>query len=91
VENISVTQAKARFSEVINRLIYGKTMIAVTNRGKRVAVLLPWETFLKMRERGKGGLASVAGILADHDEEVEAMVKEIYEHRRKSRGRPVRL
>jgi prevent-host-death family protein len=91
MENISVTEAKARFSGVINRLIYKKSMIAITNHGKHVAVILPWETFLRMRKRGKGGLLEAAGVLADYDQEIEEMVKEIYEHRRRSKGRPVNL
>jgi len=34
---VSLTSAKAKFSELINRLIYQKAMIAITKRGHNVA------------------------------------------------------
>jgi prevent-host-death family protein len=38
-QGISVAEAKARFSELVNRVAYGKEQILITRRGKPVAVL----------------------------------------------------
>jgi prevent-host-death family protein len=38
---VSLTSAKARFSKLINHLIYQKAMITITKRGRSVAALLP--------------------------------------------------
>jgi prevent-host-death family protein len=40
---ITLTEAKAKFSELINRIIYNKEKIYVSKKGKNVAVLVPLE------------------------------------------------
>ena len=41
----SVTKARACFSQVINRVIYNKENFIITKRGKKVAVIIPFEEF----------------------------------------------
>lgn len=42
-EEIPVTEARAQFSELINRVAYGKDRITLTRHGKPLVVLLPAE------------------------------------------------
>lgn len=43
-EEIPVTEARAQFSELINRVAYGKDHITLTRHGKPLVVLVPAET-----------------------------------------------
>ena len=61
---ISIAEAKARFSEVINRVVYGKEQIIITKRGKPVAII--------SAPAGRG-LASVKGWLEQDDPFFEEM------------------
>ena len=91
VKIFPVTEAKARFSEILERLIQMKDTVVITRRKKPVAVIVPYEEWARLRPGEPGGLASVAGILADFDDEIDEMVRLIYEERRKSKGRKVRF
>ena len=42
-EQFSVTRARALFSQIINRVIYNKENFIITRRGKKVAVILPFD------------------------------------------------
>lgn len=55
---ISIAEAKARFSELVNRAAYGGERIVITKRGKPVVVLTA---------PSAGGLGSVRGWLDDGD------------------------
>jgi len=37
----TLTEAKSKFSEIINRIIYQKERIIVTKNGKKVAMVIP--------------------------------------------------
>lgn len=77
-QTISIAEAKARFSEVINRVVYGQQEIVITKRGKPVAVI--------SAPSGKG-LASVKGWLGEKDEYLEDMRKiELKRHSKRLRG-----
>jgi prevent-host-death family protein len=86
-EIFSLTGAKARFSEIISRLIHKKDTVVITRKGKEVAVLLPIEKYRRLEERKKHGLLDAAGGLADLDKEVEDMVRAISNARLKEKGR----
>ena len=58
VEEVNIAEAKARFSELVNRVAYGQEQIIITKRGKPVAVL--------SSPSGKG-LGSVKGWLEEGD------------------------
>jgi prevent-host-death family protein len=89
MESIPLTRAKARFSGLVNRLIHRKEQIVITKHGKPVAALVPYEDWeRRASESGlPGGLASVAPPPEDLDQEIEAMVEEIYAARAKSKPR----
>ncbi len=86
-EVYSLTSAKARFSEIISRLIHKKEAVVITRKGKEVAVLLPVEKYRQLEERKRGGLLDAAGGLADLDNEIEDMVKTVYDARLEEKGR----
>ena len=90
-EMYTLTQAKARLSEIINRLIYKKGIVMITKKGKNVAVILPVESYRKLEKRQGRGLIEAAGALAELDEEIDKMVEEIYKAREREKSRKVRL
>ncbi len=81
-----VAEAKARFSELIDRVARGERF-QITKHGRRVVELVrPGEAPRAKVERA--GLAALAGALADWDA-LPVVVEEIYSARRASRDRPV--
>lgn len=76
-EEINIAKAKAHFSELINKVIYGKEEIVITKRGKPVAVI---------STPSAKGLASVDGWLKGDDPFFET-IEEIVEKRHARRLR----
>jgi prevent-host-death family protein len=91
VKPIPLTQAKARLSELIERLIHEKDHLVITKHGKPVAALVSYEEWERRQAGMAGGLAAVTGPRKDFDAEIDGMIEEIYEARAKSRARKVRL
>ena len=85
---ITLTEAKAKFSEMINRIIYKKEKFVITKKGKKVAVVLPPE---ELKEDEQEGLIKAVGALPDMDETIDQMVESIYEARKKEKSREVNL
>ncbi len=90
-EIITITKAKARLSELISRLIYQKHKIVITKKGKRVAVLMPYEAYQNLEQRQSEGLILAQGVLADFDKEIDEMCAAIYQAREKEKSREVPL
>src|SRR5262245_27172106 len=67
---VSIAEAKARFSELVNRAAYGGERIVITKRGRPIAVLSPPVA---------GGLGAVKGWLDEKD----PFFKDIEERERK--------
>jgi prevent-host-death family protein len=84
----TVTEAKSKFSEIINRIIYKKDRIIVTKKGKKVAMVIPLED---NQEDSANGLLKAKGALSDIDKDIDEMVNSIYEARSKETGREVKL
>jgi antitoxin (DNA-binding transcriptional repressor) of toxin-antitoxin stability system len=84
-EDLGVAEAKARFSELIERVANGER-ITVTRRGKPAVVLVRPDQASPPRARAVG-LAAGAGALADW-EELPDVVEGIYAARRHARDRP---
>jgi len=84
----TLTEAKSKFSEIINRIIYKKEKITITKKGKKVAVVIPVEEFKQKEEEG---LIKASGVLADIEDSVDEMVNLIYEARRNEKSREVIL
>ena len=83
---ITLTEAKAKFSELINRIIYNKEKIYISKKGKNVAVLLPLE---EVEEHKEEGLILAKKGLADLGDEIDEMEKCIYEARENEVSREV--
>jgi len=87
MENLfTVTEAKAKFSEIINRIIYRNERIIVTKKGKRVAMVIPLE---EGDSQNPPGLIKAQGVLADIDDELNSMIDNIYEQRMNEKDREV--
>jgi prevent-host-death family protein len=83
---LSVAEAKARFSEIIDRVADGERFI-VTRRG-RPALALVGPDDVPPPAPKPAGLLTMVGALADWDELPE-VVGEIYEARSRARDRDV--
>lgn len=44
-EVFSLTEARAKFSLIINRVIYKNETVIISKRGRKVAVILPFEDY----------------------------------------------
>jgi len=85
--SIPLTEAKARISALVERLINLKEPIMITRHGKPVAALIPYEDWEKMSASGSEGLAAVPPPADDRDAAIDSMVDEIYEARTRARTR----
>jgi prevent-host-death family protein len=83
---ITLTEAKAKFSELINRIIYNKEKIYISKKGKNVAALVPLE---EVEEHKEEGLILAKQGLADLGDEIDMMEKCIFEAREKEISREV--
>jgi prevent-host-death family protein len=85
---ITLTEAKAKFSELINRITYNKEKIYISKKGKNVAVLAPIEEVEKNKEEGlilaKKGLAHLGN-------EIDEMEEVIYKARNTEYSREVEI
>jgi prevent-host-death family protein len=91
MKSIPLTLAKARLSELVERLILKKEHTVITKHGKPVAALMPYEEWERQQAGAAGGLAEAKGPNQNLDEEIDRMVEEIYEARAKSKARKVNL
>ncbi|NIM11319.1 MAG: type II toxin-antitoxin system prevent-host-death family antitoxin [Candidatus Aminicenantes bacterium] len=85
---ITLTEAKAKFSEIINRIIYKKEKFVITKKGKKVAVVVPPE---ELKEDEQEGLIKAVGALPNMDETIDQMVESIYKARIEEKSREVNL
>jgi len=83
-EVLGVAEAKARFSELIERVARGERFV-VSRRGRPVLALVHPDD-LAPRSGRPVGLAAVAGALGDWDD-LPAVVADIYTSRRRARDR----
>jgi prevent-host-death family protein len=88
---VTVTEAKAKLSAIINRVIVRKDSISITRKGKPAAILLPIEEYENLRNQKNVGLITAKGVLAGLDEEIDRMIESIYLNREKETSRPVPL
>lgn len=88
-ETYSLTEAKAKFSEIINRVLFRKEKFTITKKGKAVAIVAPFD-----EQTGIGsneGLIRAKGVLSQAVPDVEEMVAGIYAARNKETDRKVDL
>jgi prevent-host-death family protein len=85
----SLTEAKSKFSEIINRVLFRKEKFTITKKGKAVAVVVPFDEEA-YAESGQG-LIRAKGALAQIDRLVDEMVEDIYQARSEETDRKVNL
>lgn len=91
MEMVSLAAAKARFCELVERLILKKEHIVITKHGKPVAALMPYDEWERQQAGSAGGLADASSPRQDLDGEIDRMIEEIYEARAKARTRKARI
>jgi prevent-host-death family protein len=78
-QHLSLTEAKAKFSELITRVHFGKEKFTITRKGKAVALVSPVsETENSLEEEG---LICAKGALSEIDKEIDELVADIYTNR----------
>jgi prevent-host-death family protein len=97
-KSFSTADVKARFSEMISKVVYGHDRLVVLRRGKPVAALVSLQDLRRLEEldAAEKRPADVHPIMrafggwADRDD-LDALVDEIYEDRGNATGREVSL
>ena len=87
-QSITLTEAKTKFSELINRIIYNKERIFISKKGKNVAVLVPLDELEKSESEG---LILARSGLADLNDEIDEMEARIYKARESEVSREVNI
>ena len=88
-QTYTLTEAKAKFSEIINRVLYRKEKFMITKKGKVVALVSPVN---ENQDASSGeGLIRAKSALAQEDRLVDDMIATIYEARNQETDRKVRL
>ncbi|MEJ2589659.1 MAG: type II toxin-antitoxin system Phd/YefM family antitoxin [Deltaproteobacteria bacterium] len=84
----TLTEAKAKFSELISRVHFGKERFTITRKGKAVAIVLP---ITKTPGEDQEGLIRAKGALKRFDTEVDELVETVYHSREHDTDRKVDL
>jgi prevent-host-death family protein len=88
-ETITITEAKARLSELVVRLIHRKDKIFITRKGKPAAVLMPFDAYNDLIGKSGRSLIKARGALAGYDAEIDEICAEIYKEREKEEDREI--
>ena len=88
MESYNLTEAKAKLSSIINRVVFAGEKITIRKKGKNVAVVLPYADYLKkwVESEDSKGLLSARGVLAEMDG-FEKFLEDIYQARNNSTDR----
>ena len=93
-ETLSVSEAKERLSEIVDRVVDSGDRFVIESRGRQVAAIVSADELNGLEEEADRpeGLLGAVGILSEEDEEEwEETVREIYRQRRQANPRPVNL
>jgi len=92
--NISIAEAKSKFSEIIARTIYAGERFIVRQRGKPVAAIVGIDDLRKIQltnsSEDTGTLLAAAEAWADF-KDLDRVIEDIYRSRRKSTDRKVTI
>lgn len=98
---VATAEAKARLSELVNRVIYGEERVLIMRRGKPVAALISMEELNRLETAADAGIsgdtaASSHPIMRAFGgwagrTDLDALVTEIYADRQATPGREVAL
>ena len=83
---ISLKEAKAQLSDIIDRIIYNKEKFYISKKGKNVAVIAPLE---EPEEKHQEGLILAQRGLAEFEKEIDEMEECIYKAREEEVSREV--
>lgn len=87
MRHYTLTEAKAKFSELISRVHFGKEKFAITRKGKVVALVSPVSEMKDKRD--EEGLIRAKGALSMFDKEMDELVTHIYADRKIAKDRKV--
>jgi prevent-host-death family protein len=96
-KRISAAQAKAQFSALVARVAYGGEHYVIERRGKPLAALVSVGDLERLEQgratsaRPQGALAIVGAWREVDDQDLDALVADIYLERARDTGRPVSL
>ena len=73
----SLTEARGKFSEIMNRVIYKNEKIILSRRGKNVAVIIPFEDFSRIMD---DELLDAKPLLANSENPGEEITESLYDY-----------
>jgi prevent-host-death family protein len=94
-KRVSVGEAKAHFSAIVDDVLHEDETYVIERRGKPVAVLISVEDLERLEEAAKNpprGALALVGLWGDvGDEVIDEFLEHIYAERERDKGRPVDL
>lgn len=93
-KRVSTANAKAHFSELVASVAYGRERYIIERHGKPAAALVSVEDLAKLQDAdsgARGALALVGAWSEIEDQDMDALISEIYAERERDTGREVSL
>ena len=96
-KKVSAAEAKAKLSALVAEVAFGGQHVVIERRGKPLAAMVSiseleyLEQGLATSSHPRGALALVGAWKDVPEDELDALIKEIYRTRDKDKGRPVSL
>lgn len=96
-KRISAAQAKAQLSALVAQVAYGGEHYIIERRGKPLAALVSVDDLQRLEQerttsaRPQGALAIVGAWREVDDQDLDALIADIYSERARDTGRPVEL
>jgi prevent-host-death family protein len=97
VERVSMAEAKAHLSELVAAVAHGRTRIVLERRGRALAALVSLEELAQLEDKvaqgpaPRGALGLIGAWDDATDEEIDALIEDIYAQRERDLPRPVEL
>ena len=91
-ETLSVSEAKERLSEIVERVADSGDRFVIESQGKPVAAVVRPEDLggpEDQADQSEGLIGAIGAWSEMGDDEIDSMVEEIYRQRRQSKGRPI--
>lgn len=86
-QTYTLTEAKAKLSQLISRVHFGNEKFTITRKGKAVALVTPINE--KLDEGEEEGLIRARGALSGLDDVIDELVETVYLEREKASDREV--
>lgn len=85
---LNVAEAKKRFSEIVNEVVYHHKQFTISRHGKPMVGIVPASELPKQSSVPRQGFLSLVGLWENVDD-LDQIVKDIYKKRKKEVSRPV--